>query len=212
MDAMPPERSGSDRLKDVPCRALSLIGLVPRRVLALVLLIGLAVPAGASSVERTVLVETGVSVEEACGVDWSVSTDSRVLVLLKAGTHGDLTPRFSANTHSRLVYTDPSDPDRGFVISDNGLFVKDVHVTRISGTLYEFNSIAVGRSAISTLAGRTIAADTGHVSWTFLIDTHGSVDLDDYELLDGTMTKVSGRHPILDSGDGACELIMEAIG
>ena len=110
------------------------------------------------------------------------------------------------------MYTDPSDPDRGFVISDNGLFVKDVHVTLISGTLYEFSSIAVGRSAISTLDGRAIAADTGHVSWTFLIDTHGSVDLDDYELLDGTMTKVSGRHPILDSGDGACELIMEAIG
>ena len=186
------------------------IGVAP--LLALGLLIGLAVPASASSVERTVLVETGVSVEEACGADWSVSTDSRVLVLLKAGTHGDLTPRFSANTHSRLVYTDPSDPDRGFVISDNGLFVKDVHVTLISGTLYEFSSIAVGRSAISTLDGRTIAADTGHVSWTFLIDTHGSVDLDDYELLDGTMTKVSGRHPILDSGDGACELIMEAIG
>lgn len=184
------------------------IGVAP--LLALGLLIGLAVPASASSVERTVLVETGVSVEETCGTDWSVSTDSRTVITLKAGSHGDPTPKFSASSHYRSVYTDPGDPDRGFILSGNELF-KDRHVTRIGGTTYEFESMEVGRETISTLGGRMIAADQGRISWRFVVDTHGSADPGD-ELLEGTITGVSEPHPILESGDEGCEMILDAIG
>jgi hypothetical protein len=182
----------------------------PAMLVAFGLLIGSVAPALASAVERQVVVEKGVSSEEACGLVWSVRINSKTVSTLKA-SHGNLPPKFSARTRYRTVFTDLSNPDRGFVRTGKGLF-KDLYVRHVRGTTYEFRSLDIGRSTISTLGGKTIAADRGRIAWTFLIDTHGSFDPDDYELLDGTITKVSGPHPILESGDDGCEMILDGIG
>ena len=44
---------------------------------------------------------------------------------------------------------------------------------------------------------------------SFLVDTHGSSNPDDYGLLDAGPTSTSGPHPIADS---MCDFVSEALG
>ena len=97
------------------------------------------------------------------------------------------------------------------MITDNGVF-KDLHVDLIEGTTYAFTTIGAGRQALSTLGGRVIARDSGRVTWTFIVDTKGTSDLDQYELLDATVDAISGPHQLFDDEDAFCAFVAEAVG
>jgi hypothetical protein len=177
-------------------------------LLAAVLALLLAAPVAAAPLVRIHLSGTDSFTEELCDEEWSVESSFTTLSMLKAGKHGDPTPSFFANESYRNLYRDPADESRGFVLSGHSLF-SDIHVTLVSGTLYRFDSMQVGRPiVVSSLDGRVIGADRGRLAWQFLVDTHGSSDPDDYELLDASVVASSGPHPI---GDAPCGLIAEAI-
>ncbi|HEX5015857.1 MAG TPA: hypothetical protein VFV72_17055 [Candidatus Limnocylindrales bacterium] len=167
------------------------------------------VPAVAAPLAHELDPTTEVAVVTLCGEDWDVVTTSTTLFMLKAGHDEGAPPKFFFRQRYEAVYRDPSDPDRGFVLSGNDVFV-DVRVTRIEGTVFTFESIESGvQLAVSTLDGRLVAHNPGHMSWTFLVDTHGSTDPADYELLDTMSGPIRGPHPIDD--DAPCDAIGEAI-
>ena len=185
----------------------------PALLCALALGAALAPTAAAAPLDRFHYSETNMSVEEVCGEEWSVTAVDRGTFMLKQGRHGDPTPYFFQNYQSESVYTDPGDPTRGFVLSSNGL-LKDLRITLIEGTTYEFLTLDVGQpSTISTLDGRAVARDRGRIAWRFVIDTKGGTDLDQYEILEAEPVAVNGQHPILGVDDEAfCGLVADAIG
>jgi hypothetical protein len=146
--------------------------------------------------------------EELCGEEWTVESSFEAVFMLKSGRHGDPTPFFFNLERYANVYTDPADATRGFVISGHSLF-KDLRITRLSGTVYRFDSIQVGQPmVISSLNGKVVARDRGRLAMSFLVDTHGSSNPEDYELLDIGPTSVSGPHPIAES---MCAFVVEAL-
>jgi hypothetical protein len=178
------------------------VGVLP--LLALLL----AAPVAAAPLVRTQLSGSDSFTEELCDEEWSVENSFEALFMLKAGHQGDPTPLFFYRESYRTVYTDPEDDSRGFVISGHTLF-KDVAATRISGTTYQFDSMQAGQPmVISTLDGHVIGRDRGRATWQFLVDTHGSSDPNDYEVLDVTDLATNGPHPI---GEEPCSLVAEAL-
>ena len=169
----------------------------------------LVLPAAAAPLVRELQSGGGIGSEELCGEDWSVESSFAGLFMLKAGRHGDPTPFYFNNESYRNVYTDPADPTRGFIVSGHALF-RDLSVTLVSGTVYRFESIQVGQpTVISSLDGRIVARDRGRLGFSFLVDTKGSSNPDDYELLESGPATVAGPHPI---GDAMCDYIAEALG
>jgi hypothetical protein len=176
-------------------------------VLVLIALL-LAAPVAAAPLVHTHLSGSDSFTEELCDEEWSVESSFDALFMLKAGHQGDPTPLFFYRESYRNVYTDPADASRGFVISGHALF-KDVAATRISGTTYVFDSMQTGQPiVISTLDGHVVGRDRGRVTWQFLVDTHGSNDPNDYEVLDVTDLATNGPHPI---GEEPCPLVVKAL-
>jgi hypothetical protein len=116
------------------------------------------------------------------------------LFMLKAGKHGDPTPRLSDNyeAHERL-----SANGKFLTIDHNGLY-KDLHVTHIEGTIYEFVAMEVGRPfTLRDMNGKVVLKDRGRLLTTFRVDTLGDSDLDNDVFVDGSFSLLrdSGSHP-----------------
>jgi hypothetical protein len=149
--------------------------------------------------------------EEVCGVAWDVTSTTASLFMLRAGSPTDPTPLFFFRANYRNVYTDPEDASRGFILEGRSLF-RDLDVTRIAGTLYRFEAIDVGATTISSLDGRTVAANRGAVRWTFLVETNGSVDPDGYGDVEVELDGVAGPHGIPGDDEGFCGTIEQING
>jgi hypothetical protein len=171
-----------------------------------------AVPALAAPLDRGSFGEVETGADEVCGEEWNVEMTFAGHFMIKAGHGGDPTPYYFDNTSERFVYTDPNDPERGFVTSSNTVF-KDVKITLVSGTVYRFESMRVGTSTLETLGGRKVAHDQGQEQWVFTIDTKGGSDLEQYEGLGEELIRTTGKHPLSEADDPAfCALVDEAIG
>ncbi len=167
----------------------------------------LAIPVAAAPLERQRIMSTDSYTDELCGELWSVEETVSGLFVLKAGQHGG-PPRFFANFRAEAVYTDPDDPDRGFILSSNDL-QKDLHATLVAGTTYRIDNIHVGQPAIvATLDGHVLARDRGRIAWSFTIDTMGDDDPANDVLLGSEIVDVAGPHLIHALGDEViCDLI-----
>ena len=164
-----------------------------------------AIPVAASQLEHEVIASTDSFMAELCGEDWSVVETTSGFFVLKAGQH-DGPPRFFANLRAEAVYTDPDDPDRGFILSSNDL-QKDLRATLVTGTTYQIDNIHVGQpSVVSTLDGQTLARDRGRITWSFTIDTMGDDDPGNDVLLGSEIVDVAGPHPS-PGDDELCDLI-----
>ena len=165
----------------------------------------LTIPVAASQLEREFIASTDSFTEELCGEAWSVEETLSGLFVLKAGQR-DGPPRFFANLRAEAVYTDPDDPDRGFILSSNDL-QKDLRATLVAGTTYQIDNIHVGQpSVISTLDGHVLARERGRIAWSFTIDTMGDDDPGNDVVLGSEIVDVAGPHPSLDEEE-FCELI-----
>ena len=116
------------------------------------------------------------------------------LFLLKPGKHGDPTPRLFDNyvSHERL-----SANGKFVTIDHNGLY-KDLHVTRIEGTIYEFVVMEAGRPfTLRDMNGSLIFKDRGLLLASFRVDTLGDSDLGNDVFVDGSFSVLrdSGSHP-----------------
>ena len=153
---------------------------------------------------------SSVSEGEACGEVWTVTSTSTTLFMLRSGGPGDPTPALFVREQDVEVYTDPADSSRGFILAGNTLF-KDLHVTNLEGTTYRFHTMQSGTSTVTTLDGRVVAKDSGRRTWTFVVDTNGSTNPDDYELISIEPGPVAGPHGIPEDEGPFCDLVAEAI-
>ena len=86
---------------------------------------------------------------------------------------------------------------RMLTIDQQGLF-KDLRITHVEGTIYQFVAIEVGQPfVIRDEQGKRLIHDRGHLTTTFQVDTLGDTDLDNDVFIDGSFSllKDAGRHP-----------------
>jgi hypothetical protein len=118
------------------------------------------------------------------------------LFMLKAGRQGDPTPYYFDNYEYRTVYTNPA-TGTWLTVSGNGLY-KDLHIVNVTGTVYHFEAIEVGRPfQVRDMAGILIVKDRGRLQYGFSVDTLGDSSLDNDIFIEGSFQLLAdnGRHP-----------------
>jgi hypothetical protein len=117
--------------------------------------------------------------------------------MLKQGRKGDPTPYFFDNYQYSEVVTAVPDTGRWFTRQGNGLY-KDLQITNVSGTIYQFDVIETGQPfIIKDMNGQTVVKDYGLLHTRFQVDTKGDTNLDNDEFVDGSWELVAdrGSHP-----------------
>ena len=131
---------------------------------------------------------------DGCGFTIHDDVTFHGLFMLKPGRHGDPTPLLSDNYDSHEVL---SANGKFFTIDHNGLY-KDLHVTNVGGTLYQFVSKESGHPyTVRDMTGAVVFKDRGVLFTTFVVDTLGDSDLDNDVFIDGSFSllKDAGSHP-----------------
>jgi len=86
---------------------------------------------------------------------------------------------------------------RTLFVDHQGLY-KDLHITLVEGTVYQFVSMESGRPFVVTdPEGNVLFRDRGLLVTTFQIDTQGDTDLGNDVFIDGSFELLAdhGRHP-----------------
>ena len=130
------------------------------------------------------------------GFDINFEVEFSGVFMLKQGRKGDPTPYYFDNYDYRTVYTN-ADTGAWLTQSGNGLY-KDLKIVNVSGTVYRFEAIEVGRPfRIHDMDGKLVIADRGHLRVGFTVDTLGDSDLDNDIFVDGSFELLAdnGSHP-----------------
>ena len=166
-----------------------------RMVLCLVAALFLvAAPASAKPLDQEHYSGTDSFDFDDCGFTIHDDVTFHGLFMLKPGRHGDPTPLLSDNYDSHEVL---SANGKFFTIDHNGLY-KDLHVTNVGGTLYQFVSKESGHPyTVRDMTGAVVFKDRGVLFTTFVVDTLGDSDLDNDVFIDGSFSllKDAGSHP-----------------
>jgi hypothetical protein len=140
-------------------------------------------------------------VEDGCGHDWNVEATFSGLFMLKSGRRGDATPYFFDNYRYHEVWTAVDDSSLVFIHEGNAMW-KDLHITLVEGTVYNFQALEPGQPSVwRTGDGTLILRDRGSIIWDFTVDTHGDDDLSNDEFLFDVAPTIRGPHPELLSED-----------
>ena len=93
-------------------------------------------------------------------------------------------------------------------IRHQGLY-KDVKISHVEGTVYQFTAIETGRPVVVRGPdGERLVFDAGHIRYTFLVDTLGDADLDnDVFLGDVSDPDIAGPHPVFVGDVDFCDLL-----
>jgi len=86
---------------------------------------------------------------------------------------------------------------RTLTIDHQGLY-KDLHITLVEGTVYQFVSMEAGQPFVMRDGdGNVLFRDRGVLKSTFQVDTQGDTDLDNDEFVEGSFSLLAdnGRHP-----------------
>ena len=85
-----------------------------------------------------------------------------------------------------------------FTLSGNGLF-QETQATRVSGTVFEFNSVVAGQPfVVHDSEGNLVMRDRGVIRATILLDTLGD-DVPGGNFIEEVSFEVAGPHPGLDA-------------
>ena len=117
------------------------------------------------------------------------------LFMLKEGRAGDPTPYLFDNYDFINTWTNVA-TGASITVSSNGLY-KDLKVTNVEGTVYDFVSIETGQPfVVRDSDGNVLIRDRGNLVRSFTIDTKGDRDLDNDEFVEGSFSWLDhGRHP-----------------
>jgi hypothetical protein len=132
---------------------------------------------------------------------------------LKAGRQGDPTPYYFDNYEWHTVYTNPAN-GKWFRADGQGLY-RDLHVTKVEGTVYTFVSQEVGRPyTLTDMNGNRLFMDRGRLLTTFQVDTKGDDDLSNDEFIDGSFQLLAenGAHPGYDFNGDFCDIVRNLLG
>ena len=86
---------------------------------------------------------------------------------------------------------------RTLTVDHQGLY-KDLHITLVSGTVYQFVSMEAGQPFVMRDSdGNILYKDRGVLKSTFQVDTKGDTDLDNDVFIEGSFELLAdhGRHP-----------------
>jgi hypothetical protein len=116
------------------------------------------------------------------------------LLMLKAPRADGAPPYFFDNntTHETLTANGKT------ITIDHRSLYKTLHVTHVSGTIYQFTEMQSGQPFVVRDAdGERVFFDRGRLLFTFQVDTKGDTDLDNDEFIDGSfrLLRDSGSHP-----------------
>ncbi len=131
------------------------------------------------------------------GLDMHFEVTFSGLFMLKEGRKGDPTPYYFDNYEYHVVYTTVPDNGRWFTRDGNGLY-KDMHITNVSGTIYEFEAMDAGQPfVIRDQDGNVVLRDRGRLLVRFVVDTKGDSDLSNDEFIEGSFELLAdnGSHP-----------------
>lgn len=130
-----------------------------------------------------------------CGFVVRVDLVGHGLFMLKQGRAGDPTPYLFDNYDVLETLTNV-ETGAWVTISHNGLY-KDLRITNVEGTVYDFVSIEAGQPfVVRDSEGNVVMRDRGNLVRSFTIDTKGDSDLDNDEFIEGSFSWVDhGRHP-----------------
>lgn len=130
-----------------------------------------------------------------CGFVVRVDLVGHGLFMLQQGRAGDPTPYLFDNYDVLETLTNV-ETGAWVTISHNGLY-KDLRITNVEGTVYDFVSIEAGQPfVVRDSEGNVVMRDRGNLVRSFTIDTKGDSDLDNDEFIEGSFSWVDhGRHP-----------------
>ena len=114
--------------------------------------------------------------------------------MLKAPGADGAPPRLFDNYHAIETLTANG---RTATIEHQGLY-KDLHVTMVEGTIYQFVAMESGRPfTVLDSDGNVLIRDRGVLVTTFQVDTKGDSDLENDEFIEGSwsLLKDAGSHP-----------------
>jgi hypothetical protein len=114
--------------------------------------------------------------------------------MLKAPRADGAPPYYFDNYHTVETLTANG---RTLTIEHQGLY-KDLRITHVTGTIYQFVAIEVGQPfVIRDANGAVLLRDRGHLRTTFQVDTLGDTDLSNDIFIEGSWQLLAdnGRHP-----------------
>lgn len=178
-----------------------------RRLIPSLIIVGLLLAAAATPALGKPLVHDRYSGSDSfvfydgCGHDWNVDVTFTGVFMLKEGRRGDPTPYLFDSYRYREVWTAVDDASLVLIHEGNGVY-KDLRITRVEGTVYDFEAIQAGQPSIwSTPDGDILFRDRGLVIWRFTVDTQGDDDLDNDVFIAEEEPIARGPHPELMSQD-----------
>ena len=180
--------------------------------LAMLVVMGGAVPAQATIFERGEFSFQDSQEEDLCGIE--VRVDSAFSTKFSARTgKGDLDQAFFGM--DRYEFTDTfTNLATGafFTVGGDGVF-KDVKATRLRGDVFEFKILEAGAvTVVRDMDGNVVLRDRGAIWRTAEFDTLGDSQPGG-EFLQERIDRVSGPHPWLDMEEAAfCDMVHDLIG
>ena len=180
--------------------------------LAMVAVMVGAVPAQATIFERGEFSFEDSHEEDLCGIELRVDNAFSTKFRVRTGK-GDLDQAFFGM--DRYEFTDTfTNLATGafFTITGEGVF-KDVKATPLGENIFAFKVLEAGKPAVvRDMNGNVVLRDRGAIWRTFEFDTLGDSQPGG-EVLEETIDRVSGPHPLLDMEEAAfCEMVHDLIG
>jgi hypothetical protein len=168
--------------------------LLPPALAALV--VSMAAPAGAAPLERENYSGTDDYSFSDCGFVVNGHVEFSGVFMLKAPRNPGEPPLYFDNYEAHETLT-AEGSDRVLTIDHQGLY-KDLRVTQVEGTVYQFISQEAGQPfVVRDEAGNVLIRDRGLLRTTFQVDTLGDTDLDNDVFIEGTFELLAdhGSHP-----------------
>jgi hypothetical protein len=169
---------------------------VKKRLSLVIALLALALvaPVQAAPLEREHYSGTDSFDFDDCGFVIHDDVTFEGVFMLKAPRADGAPPYYFDNyeTHETLTAN-----GRSLTIDHQGLY-KDLQITLIEGTIYQFVAIEVGQPfVVRDGDGNVLLRDRGRLTYAFQVDTKGDSDLDNDEFIEGSFELLSdnGDHP-----------------
>jgi hypothetical protein len=188
-----------------------------RRYIAMPAVLALmVVMAGAAPAHATVHSKGHFSFEESgeedlCGIEVRIDSVGSGHFRNRTGK-GELDQAFFGQ--SSFVFTDTFTnlaTGASFSIGGN-LTGMDIEATPLGGDVFEFRFRESGTVVLRDMAGDVVAREAGAVWMTVVFDTLGD-SMPGGEVLDETVDRVSGPHPLLEMDEAAfCDVVRDLIG
>jgi hypothetical protein len=158
---------------------------------------GLAAPAQAAPLERDHYSGTDSFVGHDCGFEIQFEVTFEGVFLLKE-------PRSPGAPGYRLdnfeVHETLTANGRTLIIDHRGVF-KDLRVTHVAGTIYQFVTLEAGQPfVVRDGEGNVLSRDRGALKVTYQMDTQGDTDPENDEFIEGSFEVLAnnGPHPNFD--------------